>query len=112
MTKCSHDIIRVEWIDADEKAGWEVYEKKPARVIYTIGYLIEKPKTKGEFLVLANSHLPDEDEWSGLSRIPKGMILGMETLITAAPCGHTLMDDNTPNNSRRSRALPVRQPEI
>lgn len=87
MKKCLHDIVRVHWVDADEESGWQTYTKKEPFVIHTIGYLVEKPKTKYEFIVLANSHLPDVDTWSGLNRIPKGMVLRVETLFRNVPCG-------------------------
>jgi len=106
--KCSHKILRCSWIDADEDSGWTTYEKKAPWVVNTIGYLVELPKKKSDFLVLANSHLPDQNHWSGLTRIPKGMILGIETLLTAAPCGYSLKNDDTSDNPRRTRSLPVR----
>ena len=85
--KCLHRIVSVAWIDADEDSGWQTYNKKSAWIIKTIGYLIEMPKKKTDFIVLANSHLPDANEWSGTTRIPKGMVLSVETLMKSVSCG-------------------------
>jgi len=99
MTKqCRHKLVEVHWIDAEEDSGWQSYEKKIPWVIKTIGYLVEKNKTKSDFIVLANSHIPDSNTWSGLSRIPGGMVIKMKTLSTTA-CGYPLMNDNTSNNT-------------
>ena len=111
MKGCTHDLVRVGWVDADEKSGWHTYNKdEPTWKIYTVGYLVEKPKTKTDFIVLANSHLPETNEWGGLNRIPKGMILSIETISKAIPCGET--HGNASNNPRRPRALPTRQQEV
>jgi len=101
--RCTHRLIRCRWIDAEESSGWEEYKKEKSWVIHTIGFLVDSPKKKTDFLVLANSHLPDTDEWSGLTRIPKGMILGVDTLIRGMPCGVPLEEPS--NNSRRSLPL-------
>jgi len=85
-------LIRCSWIDAEEDSGWRQYTRDPAWVIYTVGYLVERPKRKTDFLVLANSYLPETDTWSGLTRIPKGMIISTETLINKMPPGYTLGD--------------------
>jgi len=85
--KCRHRIVSVAWVDADEDSGWQTYNKKSAWIINTIGYLIEMPKKKTDFIVLANSHLPDTNEWSGTTRIPKGMVLSVETLMKSVSCG-------------------------
>lgn len=85
--KCVHDLVMVSWIDADEESGWQKYEKKPTWVIHTVGYLVERPKTKTDFVVLANSHLPDSGCWSGINRIPRGMIMSIKTLIKGVSCG-------------------------
>ena len=94
-----HKIVKVSWIDADEDSGWSPYKKESPWVINTIGYLIEKNKRKNDFIVIANSHIPETNVWSGISRIPGGMVIKMETLSTAASCGYALMDDDTLNNT-------------
>jgi hypothetical protein len=100
LKKCFHRICKIEWIDADEKSGWLEYgskeESESPWVIYTIGYLVTIPKTKKGFYVLANSHLPDTNQWSGITRIPKGMVLSFETLMSRVPCGK-LLDENSSN---------------
>lgn len=88
--------MRVAWIDADEKSGWQEHKVDSPWVIYTIGYLVALPKLKTDFYVLANSHLPDANQWSGITRIPKGMVLSAETLMARLPCGKVL-DENTSN---------------
>jgi hypothetical protein len=85
-------LIRCAWIDADEDSGWREYTRDSAWVIYTVGYLVESPKRKTDFLVLANSYLPETGTWSGISRIPKGMIISIETLINKMPPGYKLAD--------------------
>ena len=92
MTNCRHTIISVQWIDAEENCGWETYKKKDPWVISTVGYLIELPKNKAEFIVLGNSHLPDTNQWSGVTRIPKGMILSVETISKGVSCGEQYED--------------------
>lgn len=98
MKKCFHRICKIEWIDADEKSGWHEYKEESDLpwVIYTIGYLVTIPKTKKGFYVLANSHLPDTNQWSGITRIPKGMVISLETLMKRVPCGK-LLDENPSN---------------
>jgi hypothetical protein len=90
----------VSWVDADEESGWQNYLKKPAWVIHTIGYLVERPKVKTDFIVLANSHLPDTGCWSGINRIPKGMIVSIKTLLKNIPCGESYESDT--GNTRHS----------
>ena len=87
--KCLHRLVRVHWVDADEASGWREVTKDqdPTWIIYTVGYLVSMPKRKTDFVVLANSHLPDVGQWSGISRIPKGMVLEIETLMSKIPCG-------------------------
>ena len=87
--KCLHRLVRVHWVDADEDSGWREVTKDqdPTWIIYTVGYLVSMPKRKTDFVVLANSHLPDVGQWSGISRIPKGMVLETETLMSKIPCG-------------------------
>ena len=89
MKKCLHRLVRVKWIDADEDSGWQEMPKDhdPTWIIYSVGYLVSMPKRKTGFVVLANSHLPDVGQWSGISRIPKGMVLEIETLMSKIPCG-------------------------
>jgi hypothetical protein len=87
VKRCLHRVVKVSWIDAEEEAGWNEYKKKPSWVIHTIGYLVELPKRKTDFMVLANSHLPDTNSWGGLNRIPKGMILSVETVLKSVRCG-------------------------
>ena len=98
MKKCFHRICKIEWIDADEKSGWHEYKEESDLpwVIYTIGYLVSIPKTKKGFYVLANSHLPDTNQWSGITRIPKGMVISLNTLMKRVPCGK-LLDENSSN---------------
>ena len=79
--------MKVGWIDADESSGWSEHKEEAPWVIYSIGYLVSMPKRKTDFIVIANSHLPDVSQWSGLSRIPKGMVLSVETLMHKVPCG-------------------------
>jgi len=98
LKKCFHRICKIEWIDADEKSGWHEYKEESDLpwVIYTIGYLVSIPKTKKGFYVLANSHLPDTNQWSGITRIPKGMVISLNTLMKRVPCGK-LLDENSSN---------------
>lgn len=103
MTKCTHDIVKVSWVDADEESGWQMYNRRAAWVIHTIGYLVERPKKKTDFAVLANSHLPDTGCWSGLVRIPRGMILSITTLIKNAPCGGEI-NENFGNSRHADKA--------
>ena len=85
---CEHRVVRVSWIDADDTAGWAEFKESKPWVIQTVGYLVSSGKKKTDFVVLADSHLPDLDQWGGLNRIPMGMVLGVETLVESAPCGH------------------------
>jgi hypothetical protein len=94
MKACRHDLVMVSWVDAEEEGGWQIYVKKPAWVIHTIGYLVEKPKFKHDFVVLANSHLPDTGCWSGLNRIPRGMIMSITTLLKKIPCGGEISENS------------------
>ena len=87
MRRCLHQIVQVAWIDAEEEAGWHEHKQKIPWVIHTIGYLVELPKRKTDFIVLANSHLPDTNTWGGLNRIPKGMILSVKTILKNVQCG-------------------------
>ena len=103
LTKCLHDIVKVSWIDADEESGWQEYNKEAAWVIHTIGFLVEKPKLKTDFVVLANSHLPDTGVWSGLCRIPRGMVLSITTVVKNTPCGGAI-DENTGNPRHTNKA--------
>ena len=103
MKQCLHDLVSVSWIDADEESGWATYTKKPAWVIHSVGYLVERPKLKNDFVVLANSHLPDTGCWSGLSRIPRGMILSITTLLKKIPCGGEI-NENSGNSGYASKA--------
>jgi hypothetical protein len=85
---CKHSVVRVSWIDADDTAGWAEFKKSKTWIIHTIGYLVSSGKKKTDFVVLADSHLPDLDQWGGLNRIPRGMVLEVETLVESTPCGH------------------------
>jgi hypothetical protein len=96
--KCRHIVVAVYWIDADEDSGWQTYTNKSAWIIKTIGYLIAMPKKKTDFIVLGNSHLPDTDQWSGVTRIPKGMVLSVETLVKNVLCGETNEDSGNPRH--------------
>lgn len=89
---CNHALVRVSWIDADHTAGWQELKKEKPWIIYTVGYLVSSGKKKTDFVVLADSHLPDTDHWGGLNRIPMGMVLGIETLVESIPCGRTYED--------------------
>ena len=99
MSKCRHTIISVQWIDAEENSGWETYKKKYPWIISTIGYLIELPKNKADFIVLANSHLPDTNQWSGVTRIPKGMVLSVKTISKGVLCGEQYEDFSNTGHS-------------
>jgi hypothetical protein len=96
---CTHDLVKVGWVDADETSGWtnlEDYKKKnPSWIIHTVGYLVEKPSKKTDFYILANSHLPDTGVWGGLNRIPKGMVVSVEVLLKKIPCGETVDQDTS-----------------
>lgn len=94
---CKHSVVRVSWIDADNVAGWQEFKDEAPWVIHTIGYLVSSGKKKTDFVVLADSHLPDTDQWGGLNRIPKGMVLSIDTLLESVPCGRKY------ENSRNSR---------
>ena len=96
--KCRHSIISVRWIDSAEASVWQGYSDKPAWVIRTVGYLIALPKKKTDFIVLGNSHLPDTDQWSGVTRIPKGMGLSVDTLMKNVSCGETNEDSGNPRH--------------
>jgi hypothetical protein len=96
---CRHSVVRVSWIDADDSAGWQELKKEPTWVIHTVGYLVSSGKKKTDFVVLADSHLPDLDQWGGLNRIPVGMVLGIETLVESVPCGQIYEDTRNPRHS-------------
>lgn len=83
----------MSWIDADEESGWQSYGKTPAWLIITVGYLVDIPIKSTEFFVLANSHLPETGEWSGISRIPKGMVVDIKKIKKSMPCGRSLDED-------------------
>jgi hypothetical protein len=96
VKRCCHRLVIASWIDADEEGGWSHYKEKPSWIIHTVGFVVATPRKKTDFLVLANSHLPDTDSWSGLSRIPKGMLLSVETIRKNVHCGE-FYDSNTGN---------------
>ncbi len=85
---CTHSVVRVSWIDADQSSGWSDFKSKAPWVIHTVGYLVSSGKKKTDFVVLADSHLPDTDQWGGLNRIPMGMVLEIQTIAESVPCGH------------------------
>jgi len=85
---CRHSVVRVSWIDAEQFSGWSTLKDETPWVVFTVGYLISSGKKKTDFVVLADSHLPDTDQYGGLNKIPKGMVLEIETLVEAVPCGH------------------------
>ena len=97
--KCRHDLCKIGWIDADETSGWtnlKDYKKKnPSWIVYTVGYLVERPSKKTDFYILANSHLPDTGAWGGLNRIPKGMVVSVEVLLKKITCGEPVDQDSS-----------------
>lgn len=98
---CNHQVVRVSWIDADQHSGWHDLKdvNKKAWVINTVGYLVSSGKKKTDFVVLADSHLPDTDQWGGLNRIPMGMVISIETLVESAPCGQFHEDSRNPRHA-------------
>jgi len=93
---CLHSVVRVSWIDADNVSGWTEFKEEAPWVIHTIGYLVSSGKKKTDFVVLADSHLPDTDQWGGLNRIPMGMVLAIDPLLESVPCGRKY--ENTRNS--------------
>lgn len=96
---CKHSVVRVSWIDAENSAGWQEFKDEAPWVIHTIGYLVSSGKKKTDFIVLADSHLPDTDQWGGLNRIPMGMVLGIDTLLESVPCGRKYENSRNPRHS-------------
>ena len=103
--KCRHDLIAVSWIDAEEEAGWTVLEEEPSWIIKTVGFLISKGRKRTDFIVMANSHLPwgDEETYSGLTRIPMGMVLDVEVVARKVSCGGYVSQDQSRHTTNDTR---------
>jgi len=85
MAECSlqHEVVCVEWIDAEQHSGWSEYDpKEPVWVMFTYGILVAKTKN---FVVLADTHLPP-DSWGGLNKIPMGTVKRVTKVREHARC--------------------------
>lgn len=100
---CRHDLIIVSWIDAEEEAGWNVLEEEPSWIIKTVGFLISKGRKRTDFIVMANSHLPwgDDETYSGITRIPMGMVLDVEVVAKKVSCGGYVTEDRSRHTTTR-----------
>jgi len=73
-------LVCITWLDADGESGWSVYDpnEKPV-LVKTYGLLVDKNKN---FVVHADSYCHSSKMWSGLGRIPIGMIKSIKVIAT------------------------------
>ncbi len=100
--RCTHDVCIVSWMDAEEEAGWSELGDESPWIIKTIGFLVSKGRKRTDFIVMANSHLPwgDDESYSGITRIPLGMVIGVEVIARKVSCGHYISQDQSPRSSQ------------
>lgn len=77
------DVVAITWDDAVSHEGLHVAQDLDALVhpvpVTTIGYLVRE--TDHGFVVASELHdYPYEQQWSGVSFIPKGMVRGVQRL--------------------------------
>lgn len=71
-------LVEITWTDADGESGWSDYDPKDKLpVIKTFGILVDKNDKQ---VVHADSYCHESCRWSGLGRIPKGMVSKIKTI--------------------------------
>ena len=74
-------LVEIHWIDAEGHAGWSQDnpdDDKPI-VIKTYGLLVRRTK---QWIIHADTYLPDTKEWGGKGKIPAGMVKKVKHLMT------------------------------
>ena len=65
-------LVEIVWIDADGEAGWSAYDPDAKLVtVKTYGILVNQAK---DHIAHADSYCTESKMWSGLGRIPTGMV--------------------------------------
>ena len=76
-------MVLVDWLDAyTQDSGWKPLKKLRKQepvLVRTLGWLV---KDTPEFIIVAASHVPADDDCDGDCTIPRGMIRSIETLVT------------------------------
>lgn len=73
-------LVQIEWIDADGESGWSTYDPKEKLVhVKTFGILVDKTD---KMVVHADSYCHESKMWSGLGRIPRGMVKSIKVITT------------------------------
>jgi len=73
-------LVMIEWVDADGESGWSSYDPEtPLITVKTFGILVNRNK---DHIAHADSWCPETKHWSGLGRIPMGMVKRIKTLMT------------------------------
>jgi hypothetical protein len=109
MSKCKekHNLVCVEWVDADQQSGWSEYDpKEPLWIMHTYGLLVDKTK---HWVVLADTHLPP-DSWGGLNKIPRRSVKKIESIMRSATCYRELPVVKDKNIGGSSDEPPVEPP--
>lgn len=74
-------LIEIHWIDAETEAGWSYDdpEKDNPVIIKTYGLLVRKTK---DWVIHADTYLPDTKAWGNKGKIPAGMVVKIKTIAT------------------------------
>lgn len=66
-------LVEISWIDAEQSSGWSHDDPKDDKpiIIKTYGLLVRKTK---DWVIHADSYLPDTKTWGGRGKIPTGMV--------------------------------------
>ena len=73
-------LVEISWLDADGEAGWSKYNPKEKLVLVkTFGILVDKTD---QVVVHADSFCHESGMWSGLGRIPRGMVKKIRIIAT------------------------------
>ena len=71
-------LVCIEWIDADGESGWSAYDPEAKlTTIKSFGILVNKTD---DHIAHADSYCHESKMWSGLGRIPTGMIKSVKLI--------------------------------
>jgi hypothetical protein len=76
-------LVEITWIDADGESGWTEYDPSKKLVeVKTFGLLVNRNWRKSDHIAHADTWCPETKHWSGLGRIPKGMVKRVKVITT------------------------------
>lgn len=81
MKKKKIQLVLISWVDAEESAGWSDHrpEDEEVLILHTVGLLVKKTK---DWVIHANTYLPDTKLWGGKGKIPRGMVKSIRVIET------------------------------